>query len=314
MMYAVGLTYGQKHEEMLEMDKMAFPYTCYYREMNRKFNAVVPWHWHKSIEMDYLLEGKMELVMPEQTLLLKAGDICFINSELLHSFHITQTAECCRFYAHLFDASLLYGMPNSQIQQKYILPVLGNPSVTTVHFPDGSRKHREIEKVFLDIVKKDQEHPWGYEFSVREGLSKLWCLMFEDFCSGRETVLYKEEAGSKRVKEMLRYVHEHFREPLSLKNIAGASGVSPQECMRCFRKNIHLSPIAYLTEYRVRMAAEELLHTDQSILTISENCGFSSNSYFTKVFQKIMGTTPSAYRKNCLKDGRIPSSKRYGIS
>ena len=45
------------------------------------------------------------------------------------------------------------------------------------------------------------------------------------------------------------------------------------------------------------MAAQMLLQTGDNIITISENCGFSSNSYFGKVFHESMGCTPMEYRR-----------------
>lgn len=61
MIYASGLNYGEKQEEMLEMDQMKYPYACYYRTMDTRFQSTVSWHWHKSIEIDYIMEGELVL-------------------------------------------------------------------------------------------------------------------------------------------------------------------------------------------------------------------------------------------------------------
>lgn len=297
MIYASGLNYGEKQEEMLEMDQMKYPYACYYRTMDTRFQSTVSWHWHKSIEIDYIMEGELVLTTPDQELTLRKGDICFINSGVLHSFSTGPQSDGCSFYAHLFRTSFLSGMHNSQIEQKYILPILGNRAVTVCHFPEGTPSNTAMTPIYLHIVELDLEQPFGYEFAVREELSRLWCMFFQETRSLHGGVRQKESADSRRVREMLQYIHEHYAEPVSLGDIAGAVGVSRQECMRCFRKYLRVSPISYLSEYRVRIAAGQLLHTDQSIITISENCGFSSNSYFSKVFHQTMGCTPKEYRQ-----------------
>lgn len=297
MIHATGMIYGQKQEEMLQMDKMGFPYACYYRTMDNKFHSTVQWHWHKSIEIDYIIEGELILVTSEQTLVLRKGDICFINSGILHSFHTDPQSAGCEFYAHLFHTSFLSGMPNSQIEQKYIHPIVGNSAITILHFPKGSQENTEMSSIYLDIVHLDQTHPFGYEFAIRDRLSKLWCLFFQCTDMLHDIGRVSKSTDSIRIKKMIQYIHEHYEEPLSLEDIAGASAISRQECMRCFRKYIHTSPIAYLTEYRIRIATEQLLHTDLSIITISENSGFASNSYFSKVFRSIMGYTPKEYRQ-----------------
>ncbi|WP_394916419.1 helix-turn-helix domain-containing protein [uncultured Robinsoniella sp.] len=75
------------------------------------------------------------------------------------------------------------------------------------------------------------------------------------------------------------------------------ANISTRECSRCFQRCIKLSPMNYLNEHRIRMAAQMLLQTNKSIMTISECCGFSSSSYFGKIFQDYMGCTPKNYRK-----------------
>lgn len=104
-------------------------------------------------------------------------------------------------------------------------------------------------------------------------------------------------ADTERIKSMIQYIHDNYGKKLTLQDIAGAANISSRECSRCFRRCIHDSPINYLNTYRVRMAALMLLQSGESVMTIGENCGFSSNSYFGKIFYETMGCTPSAYRR-----------------
>ncbi|MDE6943158.1 MAG: AraC family transcriptional regulator, partial [Lachnospiraceae bacterium] len=296
MIYASGLNYGQNQEEMLQMDNMGFPYACYYRTMDDRFRNIVPWHWHRSIEIDYVTEGSLLLTTSEQTLTLHKGDICFINSGVLHTLCTAPRTGTCSFYAHLFHASFLSGMHNSQIEQNYLLPILGNAAITACRFPADTRPNMAMLPLYHEIITLDEKHPFGYEFTIREALSKLWLLFFQETLPLHDRSSHKKSADNRRIKEMIQYIHDHYEDPLTLGDIAAAAGVSRQECMRCFRKYIHTSPVAYLTQHRIRIAAGMLLHTDLSIITISENCGFGSNSYFSKVFRNAMGCTPKEYR------------------
>ena len=107
----------------------------------------------------------------------------------------------------------------------------------------------------------------------------------------------KNDAFSYAIKKMMQFIHEHYADKITLGDIAISTNISTRECSRCFQRCIKISPINYLNEHRIRMAAQMLLQTDKNIITISENCGFSSSSYFSKLFQKIMGCTPKNYRK-----------------
>ena len=59
---------------------------------------------------------------------------------------------------------------------------------------------------------------------------------------------------------------------------------------------ISLSPVSYLSDYRVRMAAKLLRTTGKTVIEVSEACGFSSPGYFGRVFKETLSTTPKAYQ------------------
>ncbi|WP_418405165.1 helix-turn-helix transcriptional regulator [Blautia sp.] len=68
-------------------------------------------------------------------------------------------------------------------------------------------------------------------------------------------------------------------------------------------EEIHISPSAYLKEYRLQMACTMLRNTSETITTVSQNCGFHSASYFGKVFRSQMGCTPYEF-KNKIGGGK----------
>ncbi len=107
----------------------------------------------------------------------------------------------------------------------------------------------------------------------------------------------RSSADSDRLKLMLDYIQDHFSERVNLEQIAGAAGISVRECTRCFKRCIETSPAAYLNQYRLRIACRMLRETAESVLAVSEACGFSSPSYFTKAFRDALGSTPLEYRK-----------------
>jgi transcriptional regulator GlxA family with amidase domain len=95
---------------------------------------------------------------------------------------------------------------------------------------------------------------------------------------------------------MTQFIKDHCGEKLTLDDIAAAADISTRECTRCFARCINTSPIVYLTQTRLSMAADLLAGSAKSIIEISEECGFSSPSYFGKVFREAMGCTPKEYR------------------
>ena len=149
---------------------------------------------------------------------------------------------------------------------------------------------------FLKIIELSKEEPFGFEFEIRTQLSRFWYALLEETADLREQNTEKSTIDIDRLKAMMQFIHEHFMDKITLEGISLSASISSRECSRCFQRCIKTTPINYLNEYRIRMAAQMLLQTDKSIITISEDCGFSSSSYFSKLFQKVMGYTPKDYR------------------
>jgi AraC family transcriptional regulator len=98
----------------------------------------------------------------------------------------------------------------------------------------------------------------------------------------------------RRVKERL---HEDFREPLRMRDLARDAGVHPVHLARVFRKLENRTPGDYQQRLQVRAACELLRNSDWPLAIIAAECGFSDQSHFTRVFRRMAGTTPARFRK-----------------
>jgi AraC-like DNA-binding protein len=95
----------------------------------------------------------------------------------------------------------------------------------------------------------------------------------------------------------MRYAQEHLHEDLSRDDVARLACVSPSHFSRVIKQVYGQSFTELLTQMRVDKARELLLRTEKSLIQICLDCGFSDQSYFTKVFQKHTGHPPGEYRR-----------------
>jgi AraC-like DNA-binding protein/CheY-like chemotaxis protein len=98
-------------------------------------------------------------------------------------------------------------------------------------------------------------------------------------------------------KRTLAYLHQHYDRPLSREEVAAGIGVNEDYLTRVFSREIGISPWDYLNRYRIFRAKELLIQTDKSISQIARQVGFSDPAYFSRVFRKLTGVSPSGYRK-----------------
>lgn len=105
------------------------------------------------------------------------------------------------------------------------------------------------------------------------------------------------------LSETMRYMREHADEDLSRDEIAKLACLSPTHFSRVVKQTFGHSFTELLASFRVERAREMLVHTDKTLAEISADCGFTDQSYFTKVFQKYTGQTPRDYRRQHQKLG-----------
>ena len=201
------------------------------------------------------------------------------------------------YYSFIFDARFLAGEFGGYIDRKYFAPILRSKNLPALHLKSDSARRIHMIGSILKAIDQIREEPAGYEFAVREILSRFFLLMPEETETIRATEKKGNERDLERMKQMLQFIYSSYSEPIGLDEIAGAAGISPRECSRCFHRAIDRPPIRFLIEYRAQMAAIKLERTDDSISSIAEQCGFLSDSYFGKTFKDLYGLSPRDYRK-----------------
>lgn len=96
---------------------------------------------------------------------------------------------------------------------------------------------------------------------------------------------------------VLHKIEKNIDENLTVGEVAKFCGWSDSHFMRWFKKMTGLSLIAYVNERRLAVAAEALKKTDDKILNISQDAGFTNLSNFNRQFRKRYGVTPKEYRE-----------------
>jgi AraC-like DNA-binding protein len=99
------------------------------------------------------------------------------------------------------------------------------------------------------------------------------------------------------VQRMQDYILAHFREEITLKDLAGAAHYSPWQALRAFSLLTGKTPFEYLREVRLSEAARALRDTGRSVLDVALDAAFNSHEGFTKAFSKKFGLPPERYRR-----------------
>lgn len=247
-------------------------------------------HWHDDLEFTYITEGTMHYCINGTSVQLQAGEMIVINSGRMH-YNYWEDDENGAFLCTIFHPSLL----DAQRAAPFLERLIGWEAPPYLHLRPGILRDKKI----ISLVQRLHHAAWdraeGYPLEVMACVYEI-ILAFVQYGD-----LPKEmPSDSKKLDAMHRmtgFVQQNYTEKLTLADIAAAGFVSRTVCCELFRHYAGRTPVEFLTEYRISRSIDLLTEGAHSMTEIAVLCGFSSSSYFTETFRKVMGCTPTEFRK-----------------
>lgn len=132
----------------------------------------VPWHWHKAIELIYLKSSAIEYHTPKGSVVLSEGCGALVNSNVLHTTSLPQHCASSVQLLHLFEPSLLSGVPGSRIDRKYVRPITASSGLELIPLFADNPLHMQILSALAQTFAISPDTP-GYELLLREKLSLI---------------------------------------------------------------------------------------------------------------------------------------------
>ena len=200
-----------------------------------------------------------------------------------------------------------------RVEQKYEYFGEEKPEVYWVHFTGSDVKNilRKYEipmddpifysgassvysYIFKEMINELQTCRTGYEELLAMYLQQIFLLVQRTRQERKPTVTtYIQE----EMEYARRYFNEHYNEPISIQEYAESRNMSVCYFQRNFKQIVNHTPMQYLLTIRVNNAASLLETTDYSMAEIAAIVGYEDPLYFSRVFRKIKGMSPTEYRK-----------------
>lgn len=136
--------------------------------------------------------------------------------------------------------------------------------------------------------------------SVRNYIYSILTLIFSETLESNIEIKKNDvedlKCSNKVLEPALKYIEENYGEQILLEDVASVSNLSPYYFSKLFKKEMGMNFTAYVTKYKIEKAKWMLVNTDIPIVNIASELGYYECGYFTKVFKKIEGITPTEYR------------------
>ena len=248
-------------------------------------------HVHNgSYEILQILEGEGHFVIGGTPYPIVRGAVYFTNSVQLH---------CSRP-----DSETSYVRSKVGVNSQYlddVLKVLGlEHLVNSLFGADGGSLVVLPAQVALDVDKRfrrmadifaSDENDANAKITLELVRVLLSCASF--YTSDDGTRLH----GNTLITRAVNYINANISTELTIEQIAKEIFVSKYHLCRSFKRSFGVSIMKYILSQRITLAKEQLANTDMSCSDISMMMGFSSFSYFCRVFKQQEGITPNRYRQ-----------------
>ena len=250
-------------------------------------------HWHEDVEILMPLKGKLGYSVNGVRVTVQEGNAVFVNSRQMH-YGFSLDGNDCEYVCVVFRPQLLCA--NEMIRNRYVIPVLTSHQFTHMILRKSVPEHRPLLNILCRI---DSMYKAGLADYIMEALGCLHSFWAGIYDLSRDQIgeAVSTDVNAMVQKQMLEYMRTHYTERITLDDIAASGGVCRTKCCQIFKTYLGRSPNDYLNSFRLEKGIELLLSTRMSITEIAGACGYGSASYFTEMFTRHKGCSPSQFRK-----------------
>ena len=258
-----------------------------------------PLHWHEELELLYPLNGESSLTIEGKKYRLLKKHLIAVESCQVHSTHSYKDTSMY-LCIHILKKHMQKIFPDIELYQIRCFP----EEIPDERFP----AYLEICRMMEPLTRIYIEDATAFQLEAQGLVFQILARLIRDFSVNTAPEFNATDVLTRdRIREIISYVEEHFREPVALSDIAAHIGVGKEYFCRFFKKNMGISFVNYLTETRLAHSYHALTSTDKPVAEIMEENGFTNQKLFNRSFKELYGCTPSTARKSS-------GEKQYNIS
>lgn len=228
-------------------------------------------HFHKNFEIAYVMAGTVSVTLREKTFTANSGEWIFVLSNQIHS------------YSGSPDSKTLVTVFSEDFVPKFRETVRGKIAENPIFSLNKDFGKYAISRLISDISVIEKK---GIFYSV--------CAAFLESAQ----LVEKSRKSESDMLDILDYIEEHFKEPLTLEQLADRFGYERHYLSRLFNSTYKINFRRLINGYRVDAAKDFLSDRKMNITEISDACGFPSIRSMNYIFKEMTGQTPSEYAKS----------------
>lgn len=257
------------------------------RFVTMKHNS--PLHWHREMEILYILNGSAVVQMEGKKYRLKPLDLIVIDSALIHDviYALPQTMGIC---IHISKSYMRQYLPDIEL-----IRFVCNPESAGQGKEEGYSQLCEYVK---DLTVSYFEQKSNYPLISGALILQILGVLVEQFgqqISGELDVCSTENRV--RLEQIFHYVEKNYKETISLQDAADELGLNKEYFCRLFKRCTGMTLMQYVNQVRLNHIYQDLLYGEGSVQEIMERHGMNNIKLFYRLFKERYGCTPKKMQK-----------------
>ncbi len=243
-------------------------------------------HSHMAIEIIIVKNGILNCYINGDTISVKANQTVLINSNMIHQLS-SPSADIT--YMQIDISHYIDNIYHTDFIALYEFMLLSNSKPYMI-FSDNQEINEILKKIDTKYHDTQECSSWYLNAYIYELLAFMHANSFVKPPTSFITQI-------KKIEKIVCYLDANFKLPIRLEDICAATGYNKYAVCHIFKSVTGRTVFDYINFLRTHHAADKLKQSNATILEIATECGFSSASYFNRVFKNVMGCAPSDYRK-----------------
>lgn len=233
--------------------------------------------YYNSLLVMFIEEGELTVTIDGRTFVVKKDDFAFIDCRTAHCYH---SKEPISFkWVHIQGNSVF--AYSELLSKRFGSSVIVNASSIIL----------QEFKILIGLLRGENTLQHSLSATIHRLLATI-----------AESTSVQTESTEQALSVAEAYLRQNYNKQISISDVANRVGMSIYYFTRQFHKQYGISPYEYLIMQRISNAKKLLLNSNMSIKQISKECGYNQPTTFIGAFKSRIGTTPSQFRSNVIKN------------
>ncbi len=248
---------------------------------------------HEEIEIKCFFEGSSTLLIGNETISVKSGDVVIINPFEFHAtVHGGEQTQRGKYHLFMLPLDFFSSLGIGDLPLHSLL--LANNQAFQTLFRQGN----SLYPLLMRAAQEYEEQAPAYAARIHGLMIEVFVILLRTGMRERSTPDPKADRLRvyRLIEPALRDIRDHYAEHITIDRLAECCRVSKHYFCHIFKDVTAQTAMDYLRNYRLKIADVLLQSTDHSIAEIAERCGFESTAYFCRCYKQAFGVSPGTCR------------------